>query len=466
MAALAAARNVARDIGAALFLAGGSVRDLLLGRPSLDIDLAVEGDIDRLAAGLAAATGYRIVRHGRFGTATLRGAGFTIDFARSRRETYARPGALPAVEPASIEEDLARRDFTINAMALRLTAPAGELLDRHGGRVDLERRLVRVLHDRSFQDDATRMLRACRYSARLGFALDPATASLIRRDLAYLDTLTGPRLRHELTRTLKEPSAPDAVILMARLNLLSAIHPLLTFESPQAPAPAAAPPPQDYRSGYCPVPPGLGARGPTSPGSGTRCRSVPQDWGPGGPSPQDWGLGGRWRAALEGEHHAPVEELGYCMLSACRDQGDVAALTARLHLHGKVQAALNDLVRLAPLSDKLDQQALRPSEVSEALAGFAPASVWAFGLRAGGRAAERCLAYLGHWRRVRPALDGFDLAAWGLAGVDAGAALKRLRRARLDGEVTSREDEIELIRREFPSATPGPASPPPSRRRR
>src|SRR5581483_12290539 len=103
------------------------------------------------------------------------------DLARTRRESYSRPGALPDVEPAAVADDLARRDFTMNAMALRLTEPPGELLDPFGGVADIEARLVRVLHEGSFRDDATRMLRACRYAARFGFALEPVTLALLRR---------------------------------------------------------------------------------------------------------------------------------------------------------------------------------------------------------------------------------------------------------------------------------------------
>src|SRR5947208_15725938 len=133
------------------FLVGGAVRDLLLGRGTVDLDVAIEGDARAVARELAGRLGGEAKEHERFGTATVRAGDLVVDLATTRRETYAEPGALPEVEPSSIEEDLARRDFTVNAMAMRL--PDGEILDPHKGRADLEGRVIRVLHDRSFVDD-------------------------------------------------------------------------------------------------------------------------------------------------------------------------------------------------------------------------------------------------------------------------------------------------------------------------
>jgi tRNA nucleotidyltransferase (CCA-adding enzyme) len=165
------------------------------------------------------------VEHERFGTATVRAGELAVDIATARRETYAVPGALPDVEPASIEEDLARRDFTVNAMAMRL--PEGEILDPHGGRADLEAGVIRVLHDRSFVDDPTRLLRALRYEARLGARLDPHSEELARAAIAggALDTVSGKRIRDELLDLLGEPEAPAALERMRGLKLDCALHP-------------------------------------------------------------------------------------------------------------------------------------------------------------------------------------------------------------------------------------------------
>src|SRR3954465_11392305 len=150
---------------------GGAVRDALLGRVPRELDLVVEGDALAVARRAAERCGGTLTVHERFGTATITAAGITFDLASARRERYARPGALPDVElGASLREDLARRDFTVNAIALHIAD--GELTFYHGAREDLDARVLRVLHDGSFRDDPTRLLRLARYAARLGFGLD------------------------------------------------------------------------------------------------------------------------------------------------------------------------------------------------------------------------------------------------------------------------------------------------------
>lgn len=185
-------------------LVGGAVRDLLLGGPVVDIDLAVEGPVREVVArlgGEGGGAGTRTWTHGRFGTATLVIAAVHVDVAATRRERYARPGALPDVEDAPIEEDLTRRDFTVNAIALRLTGERrGSLVAAPGALKDLESRRLRILHDHSFEDDPTRLLRLARYCARLGFEVEPRTLKLARSAVAAgaLDTLSGPRIGNEL----------------------------------------------------------------------------------------------------------------------------------------------------------------------------------------------------------------------------------------------------------------------------
>src|SRR5437763_10234033 len=180
------------------FLVGGAVRDLLLGRGTVDLDVAIEGDARAVARELAGRLGGEAKEHDRFGTATVRAGDLTVDLATTRRETYAEPGALPEVEPARLGEDLARRDFTINAMAASLGAAAlGELVDPHGGREDLEAGVIRVLHPGSFTDDPTRLLRAVRYEARFGFRMDPETERFARAAIAAgtPSTVSGARIR-------------------------------------------------------------------------------------------------------------------------------------------------------------------------------------------------------------------------------------------------------------------------------
>lgn len=186
--------------GIAVYLVGGSVRDLLLDRPRADVDVCVEGDATPVAERLGA-----VVRlHDRFGTATVEVDGLEVDLATARRETYAHPGALPEVEPASISEDLARRDFSVNAMAIPLDRDP-VIIDPHGGLEDLRRGFLRTLHPRSFLDDPTRALRAARYAARFGFELEPGTeAALIAADL---DTVSRGRVQAELRKLAIEDEA-------------------------------------------------------------------------------------------------------------------------------------------------------------------------------------------------------------------------------------------------------------------
>jgi tRNA nucleotidyltransferase (CCA-adding enzyme) len=197
-----------------VYLVGGAVRDLLLGRGRTDLDLVVVGD----AAALAARLGAEVIEHERFATAKVRLDGHEVDIATARAETYPRPGALPEVEPASdLEADLGRRDFTINAMALPLRGEAG-LIDPFGGRDDLAAGVLRVLHERSFEDDPTRAVRAARYAARFGFALEPGTAALLGE--TDLGTVSFERREAELLRLAGERNAVDALALLDEWGVL------------------------------------------------------------------------------------------------------------------------------------------------------------------------------------------------------------------------------------------------------
>jgi tRNA nucleotidyltransferase (CCA-adding enzyme) len=388
--ALAACRRACRDFGVPLFLVGGAVRDLVLEREGYDIDLSIEGDAGLVAERVARETGARAVSHPRFGTARVSGRGFRIDLARTRRETYPHPGALPVVEPATLSEDLARRDFTINAVALRLEPEPVEVIDPFRGIADARSSLVRVLHDLSFQDDATRMLRAVRYATRLDFKIATQTAALIRRDLSYLGTISGPRLRRELALIFEEPAAASATQEAQQLGVLGALHPSLSL----APDVAA-----------------------------------------------------RWHQALAGPKLAPLDELGFCVVANPGDEGTAASVSRWLHLTGRVERALADLVRLKSQSPKLALMKQTPSVATEALDGHAPAAVWAHAVLLGGDEAEVCVDYLNLFRHVRPLLTGDDLLALGVpAGPGMGDVLRRLRAAKLDGHIATREQELTFVR--------------------
>jgi len=203
----------------AVYVVGGAVRDALLGRTPHELDFVVEGDAVAVARRAAERLGGRIVVHDRFGTATVEAPGATFDLAGARRERYERPGALPDVElGATLREDLERRDFTVNAIALHLAD--GALVEFPGAGEDLDARVLRVLHDRSFLDDPTRLLRLARYAARLGFEPDPETDRLAAEAIAggALDTVTGSRLGAELRLLLREPQ-PAALLALERHGL-------------------------------------------------------------------------------------------------------------------------------------------------------------------------------------------------------------------------------------------------------
>lgn len=206
--------QIAAAASAPTYVVGGAVRDALLGRGRGDLDLVVLGDADELAAALSS---HPATSHERFGTATVELGGHRVDIARARTETYPEPGALPVVAPAAdVESDLARRDFSVNAIAVPVAG--GEPVDPHGGAADVEARLLRVLHPRSFEDDPTRAVRAARYAARLGMNLEPETEQLLRA--TDLGTVSEDRRGAELARLAAEPSGPTGLRLLAEWGLV------------------------------------------------------------------------------------------------------------------------------------------------------------------------------------------------------------------------------------------------------
>ncbi|HKY71806.1 MAG TPA: hypothetical protein VJL88_07785 [Nitrospira sp.] len=221
--------RLADEEGVGLYLVGGVVRDLLLKGSNFDLDLTVEGDgisfarlvADRYDAGLALFE--------RFATARLAlPNGLKVDIASTRRESYADPAALPDVQTASLDEDLFRRDFTINAMAIQLnSANWAQLRDPYGGQGDLKARTLRVLHDHSFVDDPTRIFRAIRFAGRFGFRIERHTGMLLARAAKtnLVARLSGPRLANEIFALMKEESPETAIVSLRRYRLFRFLHP-------------------------------------------------------------------------------------------------------------------------------------------------------------------------------------------------------------------------------------------------
>ena len=205
------------------YLVGGSVRDLLLKRPSLDIDIVVEGDAIRVAETMCDRWNGTLEVHPQFGTATVTPENIDlpkVDFVTARRETYRAAGTLPIVQNGTITDDLHRRDFSINALAMRLDINAfGTIVDETGGLQDLETGIIRILHNRSFIDDPTRIFRAVRYAGRYDFRIAETDEILIQEALPILPQLSGERIRNEIDRVLLEKHAAKIVEHLTQLGI-------------------------------------------------------------------------------------------------------------------------------------------------------------------------------------------------------------------------------------------------------
>lgn len=391
--AIQTAGGIARERRERLYLVGGVVRDFLLGRTNLDLDLVVEGDAPALSQELAKALSAKVVIHHRFGTAKLHLKDASLDVAMARTETYPHPGALPRVSPGSIRDDLFRRDFTINAMAIRLDPDAyGDLVDPFGGQADLKAKLIRILHPNSFRDDATRMLRALRYEQRLGFRLEATTEALLCRDVALLNTISGDRLRHELELILKEEH-PELVLRRAHeLGLLAQLHP--------------------------------GLRG------------------------EGWLAEKFEQARLASIHQPPPTGLYLSLFFYPLGPDGVEQLVQRLKLPKSLASTLRDSARIKGLLDKLSNPYLLPSNAYRMLQGTSPEAALAVALASTSPLAqERLLLYRNKWRFVKVQLSGEELQQMGIPpGPEMGTILESLLEAKIDGEVKTGEDEKRLVR--------------------
>lgn len=375
-------------------LVGGAVRDLLLGESSLDLDIVIEGDALDVARSFATPGDPAPVLHQRFGTATLVSGSFRVDLATARNESYHSPGALPSVRPGSIEQDLLRRDFTINAMAIRLgTERHGELVDPYGGRGDLQHGLLRVLHEASFKDDATRILRGVRYEQRLGFAFEKSSLELLARELLYVRSISGDRLRHEIEHMLAEGEPEQMLRRLDTLGVLAAIDESLSF-------------------------------------------------GPGQFEALRHARANRLSAARS-------QSLSWCVFGWGLDKEGLASVATRLNLPGRLLGPMQDSCALRVFEADLDRPGLRPSDVVGLLCDKSIVSLSAAELLHGRPLARsRVSLYLTRLRHVRPAMDGQMLRQLGFVeGPAIGSALARLRVARLNGELGSMEQEVEMAQR-------------------
>jgi len=386
------AGEIAASEGQGIYLVGGVVRDLLLGQANLDLDLVVEGDAVELAQHLAEINQAKITIHRRFGTAKLKWKEVSIDVATARAETYTKPGALPEVKPSSIDNDLFRRDFTINAMAIHLNpARYGELLDHHGSRDDLKHKLIRVLHEKSFTDDATRIWRGLRYEQRLDSHLESTTLQLLKRDIPMLDTVSGDRIRYELECILKE-EFPEKIIRRADgLKVLPKLHPALK-------------------------------------GNGWLTESFEQ-------------------ARQLNSPNSPSVGLYLAILAYPFTKEETENLISRLRLPKSTAQILQDASALKTKLQSLADSELAPSRIYRLLHGYSSTALIANSLADGlPTASQNIRLYLNKLRYVKTSLTGEDLKMMGIPpGPDIGAILYQMHEARLDGEITTRQDEQSLV---------------------
>jgi len=368
----------------AVHLVGGAVRDLLLGEQPVDLDLVVATD----AASFARRLGGELRVHDRFGTSTVRRDRFSYDIARARRETYARPGALPDVAPAGLAEDLLRRDFSVNAIAIALSGPlAGEISAAPCALENLRARRLCVLHDRSFVDDPTRLLRLVRYSTRLGFGIGASTRELVRSAVRdhLLSSVSTERVGTELRLLARERDPVAAMEQLGELGLDRGIDPGFALRDPA--------------------------------------------------------LARRSLRLLSAHGRRTVVVLA---LAADRMPArELAGLLDRLAFGaGERDSILAAATRSQRLARSL-AGVTTPSEIADAVAGADPELVAIAGARGTARAARAATDWLERLRHVGLEIDGADLLAAGVAeGPAIGRALRAALAAKRDGRSGGREEEL------------------------
>ena len=378
-----------------VYLVGGTVRDILLGERSFDVDIAVEGDAIALAQALADALGGRVRAHDKFGTAVvIYGEDERVDVVTARTEFYDAPAALPTVEHASIREDLFRRDFTINAMAVSLKgADLGRLVDPFGGRRDLEARTIRLLHNLSFIDDPTRIFRAIRYENRYGFRMDDHTLRLARGtiEMGLVGDLSSARLRDELEALLEEGEIEHSILRLAELGADRAVHPHLAADEE---AVALLRRLTELRGRYAP--------------------EIPS-----------------WR-------------LGLAVLARKLPPDEVYGWLQRLKVRRRDAEQIAAAVTVGPRLVERLRDGAEPAEVVALADPYAPdAPLFALGLAE----LEPLHAYFERLRDVKLEVSGADLAELGLEeSPRVGEILAELRRRKLNGELDGRDSELSAAR--------------------
>ena len=389
------------DCGATdAYLVGGPVRDLILGRKCTDLDLVVVGDGPEFASALADIENVSYSGTSEFQTAKLIAFGTTIDVATARTEIYSEPGALPKIESSGVKEDLRRRDFTVNAMAVALTAKDwGHLFDNHGGLEDVTSRRLRILHDASFRDDPTRILRALRYEAKLGFQIEDKTLSLIDRDSHWLRGLSPTRTLTELYNVLDQRQRSVILARANDLGILASIDPALRIS-----------------------------------------KSVLD--------------------AMGDETHIDSDQ-AMALITFELTPSEADSLVQRLSPTKNLAKTMTSGPRLRQIMPVLDRKDLTNSEIVSTLVQFPEATLLAAKILCPHTLRHKRLCdYLNRLQFIAPECTGDDLLEEGVPqGPLVGLLLNELKQARLDGTVLSRGDELGLVANRIPILTARVARP-------
>jgi tRNA nucleotidyltransferase (CCA-adding enzyme) len=380
----------ASEDGIEIFIVGGAVRDLLLKRNISDLDLAVERDAESFARKVSQKCGANFTYHAKFKTAKLKFAGLSVDIITSRKETYKKPGALPTVQPGNITDDLLRRDFTINAMAMKL--PAGEIIDPSSGRQDIKNRYIRVLHEKSFIDDATRIFRAIRYEQRLTFKIEPVTLNLLRHSLNMFETISDDRIRHELAIAMEE-EYPELFFSRANeLGVLIDVYHSLTWNEQ---------------------------------------------------------LNLHFAEARKLTGRISLPEIYFCLLIYYLGLEDLRKFTDRYKFSKKLSAAMFDTIHLKIKLEKLVASDIKLSDVYRLLSPYASVSIQANLLSCGILKIKNLLSlYLSKLKSIKTYIRGADLIDIGIpSGPLMGEILNSLLNAKIDGAVKTRSEELNYLDR-------------------
>lgn len=391
-AALGTISNIAEKRGQRVFLVGGIVRDIILGHRNHDLDIVIEGDAIEFSREIPIKPG-KVINHTDFRTVKLVLQEYSIDISTARTEIYERPGALPKITPSNIENDLARRDFTINAMAVNLCKNSfGELLDPFNGYQDIKNRLIRILHNKSFIDDATRMFRAIRYEQRLNFKLEGETQNLLINNLNMIHTLTSTRVRNEINLILKERKPENIINRGGQLGILNVLHPSIKYGEI---------------------------------------------------------LAKRFKLARKKCKSNRLQLIYLLLLFYDLKEHEIKTLKQRIHFTNLEIESINQTVKLKSKLDKLAVKKSRPSKIYFLLRDFKTDAIKANYFACDDPLIiENLKLYLTKLQKIKLSINGNDLVRLGLSqGSTIRFVLNQILKYRIDGKIHNRVDEIELAKK-------------------